>query len=220
MNGVPARSEAKIAGYASAVHETVWISFIAFVLIVNPLLGLADPRDLDDQAKLLPALDAHPALIAFPALDGVAGLSLLVVVICGQRARNDALARAALVFGIVAAAGFIALSVARTATLPVLADLYGQQQPGTGLLFELVTAVHNGVSGAIRPALGVWLILIAVLGLSAAALPGWLRVSGCVLGALNVVSAYVHILAAPNVMVMPVFFAALAVCLLRKTADG
>lgn len=216
MNGAP--SMARIAGYASAVHATVWASFVVFVLLINPRVGLANPRDLGDPAKLLPALDAHPALIAFPALDGVAGLSLLVVVICGQRIRRDALTRAALAFGIVAAAGFIALSIARTAMLPALADLYAQDQLGTGV-FELVTAVHNGMSGGIRLALGVWLILVAVLGLSASALPRWLRVFGSVLGVLNILSAYVHVLAAPNVIVLPIFFAALAVCLLRGT-DG
>lgn len=213
----------RIGAMGAAAQAALWLSFIGFVLVINPLIGLANPRDLDDAAKLLPVLDAHPAMLTFPALDGLVGLSLLTVVIVmhhlGSRDAPATLSRTALGFGVAAAVGFIALSLVRVASLPVLAGLYSENVAGAGMLFELTSSVYNAMSAGTRLALGAWLVLSAIKAKRLALLPSWLALLGGALGVVNIVSAYVPVLAAPNLVLMPLFFGALAVCLSGVPAE-
>lgn len=216
----------RIGAFAAAAQAVLWLTFIVFILAINPIVGLTGPRDLEDPARLLPVLDSHPAMLVFPALDGLVGLSLLAVVIVTQlltqRNTPAALCRTALGFGIAAAVGFIALSVVRVVSLPVLADLYSAQGSAMTTIFELTNAVHNAMSAGTRFALGIWLILVAVATLRIRPIPRWLTFFGLVLGAVNVASAYVPVVAAPNLVAMPLMFAALAVVFLRadSSVDG
>lgn len=209
----------RIGAVGAVAQAALWLAFIVFVLVVNPTVGLTGPGDLEDPAKLLPALDSHPAMLTFPALDGLVGLSLLAVAIAAhlltQRDAGAALSRTALGFGIAAAAGFIALSVVRVASLQVLADLYSAQGSAITTIFELTNGVHNAMSAGTRFTLGMWLILSAVGAKRTLWLPRWLTVFGLILGTVNVTSAYVPVVAAPNLVAMPLLFGALAFVFMR-----
>lgn len=209
----------RIGAFAAVVQAVLWLTFIVFILAINPIVGLTGPGDLEDPARLLPVLDSHRIVLLFPALDGLVGLSLLMVVIAAhlltQHDAGAALSRTALGFGIAAAVGFITLSLARVASLPVLADLYSAQGSAITTIFELTNAVHNAMSAGTRFALGVWLILLAVTALRIRPLPRWLPVFGLILGTVNVASAYVPVVAAPNLVAMPLLFGALAFVLVR-----
>lgn len=209
----------RIGAMGAVVQAALWLTFIVFVLVINPIVGLSGPGDLEDPARLLPALDSHRMVLLFPALDGLVGLSLLMVVIAAhlltQRAAGAVVSRTALGFGISAAVGFITLSLARVASLPVLADLYSTQGSAITTIFELTNAVHNAMSAGTRFALGVWLILLAVAALRIRPLPRWLPVFGLILGTVNVASAYVPVVAAPNLVAMPLLFGALTLVFMR-----
>lgn len=209
----------RIGGISAMLQCVLWISFGVFVVVVNPLVGLASPTDLEDPHRLLPALHQHPVLIVFPGLDAAVGASLLVIVFA-IRARlrtagSSLLDPLAAACGVLAAALFVVLSLSRVSVLPLLADLYTTNQTRASELFVLGNALHEGVSNATRLALGAWWILSAVLALRTAVLPKWLACLGIVLGVINCVSAYVTPAAAPNLLLVPIYFAALAFHLMR-----
>jgi hypothetical protein len=210
----------RIGGFSALIQCVLWVTFAGFVIVVNPLVGLASPNDLQDPDRLLPALHQHPALIVFPGLDAAVGASLLViVVVVRQRLRtagSSLLDPLSAVCGVLAAAQFVLLSISRVAVLPLLADLYTTNHSGATELFLLSNALHEGVSNATRLALGAWWILVSALALRAAVLPKWLVYFGIALGVINCVSAFVMPVAAPNLLLVPIYFAALAFHLLHR----
>lgn len=213
----------RIGGFSAAVQGVLWIAFGVFVVVVNPVLGLDGPAALADPDSLLPALHQHPALLVFPGLDAAVGASLLVVVVVIRQrlrsARSSLLDILAATCGVLAAALFVVLSLSRVSVLPLLADMYARDQTGAGELFLLANALHEGFSNATRLALGAWLILSSALALRAAVLPKWFVYFGFALGVTNCVSAYILQVAAPNLLLMPVYFAVMAFALLRDGSD-
>jgi hypothetical protein len=58
----------RMSGHTALFQSALWTVFIAFLLVVNPQVGIAGPHDLEDPARLLPALHDHSTLIIFPGL--------------------------------------------------------------------------------------------------------------------------------------------------------
>lgn len=192
--------------YAAYMQTALWFTFVFFIIVINPALGLATPADLSNPAALLPALAAAPALIVFPGLDVLVGLSLLLVVLRFDTALNETgKPRYTTVLGMMAALFFIALSTSRLHTLPLLAQMYAQNPAGAGDQFILLNALHDGLAAATRLTLGLWLLLTAY------SLVGQYRIRafaylGILTGLLNIGSAFFQPLAGPNMILLPVWF--------------
>lgn len=188
--------------YAAFAQAALWFMFAIFIFLINPALGLTTPAALSDPAALLPALTTAPALIIFPGLDLVVGLSLLLVVIRLENLSNRR-EKLASILGVMASLFFIALATSRIHTLPMLAQHYVQNPTEAGSQFLLLNAIHEGLSAATRLTLGFWLVLTnQALRQTLPHVTGL----GILLGLLNIGSVFFPPLAAPNMILMPVWF--------------
>lgn len=192
--------------YAAFMQTALWLTFVFFIIVINPALGLATPADLSNPAALLPALAAAPGLIIFPGLDLLVGLSLLLVVLRFDTALNETgKPWYATIMGMMAALFFIALSTSRLHTLPLLAQMYAQNPAGAGDQFMLLNALHDGLSAATRLTLGLWLLLNSS-ELVRQHHDRTFAYLGILTGLLNIGSAFFQPLAGPNMILLPVWF--------------
>lgn len=195
------------ASYAAMLQVVLWLTFVVFIVVINPSLGLMTPAALAEPDVLLPALERTPLLIVFPGLDLLVGCSLFVVVIALQTQLTSVnLMRFAVPVGSAAAVLFVVLATSRLYSLPELAQLYTQNTSSASEGFILLNALHDGLSAAVRLTLGFWLLLTSCavkIKLSRSAAVVYL---GIISGLLNIGSVLFQPLAGLNMILLPLWF--------------
>jgi hypothetical protein len=196
---------------AAVVHAACWPLVVVFLVVVNPLLGIADPTQLADPAVVLPVVAATPGILVLPGLDLFIGVSLATLAVLTSTLAPAL--RLVAPAGIVAGTLFVALATSRLAVYPVLADLRATDAATADSLYRLADALHAGVTSAIHLFVAIWLVGVAVAAWRSGRV---LAVVALVVAAVNVVAVAVAPAAAPNALLVPLTFVLLAVWVGRR----
>ncbi len=177
----------KMGGVAALIEAATYVVGLGLALtLLAPVLD-ADPNQyvafLADNLTLM-----YVWHLIIYVVNGVFLVGLVLALHERLRADSPALAQTATAFGLIWAALIIASGMLIINDAGVVADLYSKDPTQATSVWLALSAVEEGLGGAIELPGGIWVLLVSCVALRAGGLPRALNYLGVVIGAAGILT--------------------------------
>lgn len=150
--------------YSYLAFATSWIFVILFGLIVNPKIGIQSINDVENGRLILQLVANKPAILIFPGLDFLLGLSLIITsVSLSHKFERNILSDLQKIFGVAAGILFIYGAYSRISAFTSLSGYVNENSELKYFVYDVVNFLQHGNSFAVQSFLSLWLITVHFL---------------------------------------------------------
>ncbi len=176
----------KVGGIAALINAAAYIVGFGMVLtLLSPIMSA-------DSGEALAFLVANPTVmlvwhLIIYVLAGVGMVPLVLALHERLKTSAPALMQTASAFGLIWAGLIIASGMLLVNDAAIVADLYAKDQAQATTVWLALSAVENGLGGAIELPGGLWILLVSLVAWRDSGLPRALNYLGVAIGVAGIV---------------------------------